>query len=79
MLETYLCDTLAACKPISMGGIVPEGTGRIPHIETRPCEPGKYMYYGWEDMPGFDRDFNDLRIILECPRPGVKKALRLVS
>ncbi|GGE40958.1 hypothetical protein GCM10007276_17950 [Agaricicola taiwanensis] len=69
VLETYLCDTEQECYPVSMGGPLPEGPNRVPHIETRPCEPGHFMYYGWEDTPESfgDSDFNDIRLIMACP------------
>lgn len=71
ILETVLCNNLAECKPVSQGGIIPEGTDRIPQRANKPCEPGKYMYYGWEDRPpglGWtDRDYDDIRLIVECP------------
>ncbi len=25
------------------------------------------MYYGYEDRPGGDRDYDDIRIIISCP------------
>lgn len=71
ILETVLCNNLAECKPVSQGGIIPEGTDRIPQRASKPCETGKYMYYGWEDRPpglGWtDRDYDDIRVIVECP------------
>jgi Flp pilus assembly protein TadG len=85
ILETVLCDTRAQCRPQSQGGIIPEGRDRVPQQATRGCEPGKFMYYGWEDrppgMPGHqntggnwqhvawtDRDYDDIRIVIACPR-----------
>lgn len=82
ILETILCDTEAQCKPTNEGGIIPHRqTNRDPQRATQGCEPGKYMYYGWEDRPpGFsgqkrdwqdiawtDRDYDDIRIIIKCP------------
>jgi len=71
ILETVLCNTLAECRPVSQGGIIPEGKERIPQRASKPCETGKYMYYGWEDRPpglGWtDRDYDDIRVIVECP------------
>ncbi|WP_127143158.1 TadE/TadG family type IV pilus assembly protein [Pelagibacterium montanilacus] len=80
ILETVLCDTLEECRSGS-GGVVPSGTGRNPQRASGECEPGKYMYYGWEDRPpgqtgasgGWqdfawtDRDYDDIRVIIECP------------
>jgi len=71
ILETVLCNNLAECKPVSEGGIIPEGKERIPQQTSKSCETGKYMYYGWEDRPpglGWtDRDYDDIRVIVECP------------
>lgn len=71
MVETVLCGTYAECKPKSQGGIIPEGPGRTPEHATQACSNGKFLYYGWEDRPpggGWtDRDYNDIRIITECP------------
>lgn len=70
MLETVLCDNFQQCKPQKQGGIIPEGAGRTPQQNDKACAEGKYMYYGWEDRPpssGSDRDYNDIRIIIECP------------
>lgn len=82
VLETFLCDTYEECRPVSMGGTVPEGPDRLPNIEARPCEPGKFMYYGWEDTPEAfgDADFNDIRIVFECPeQSSAKRMVRLVK
>jgi hypothetical protein len=82
ILETKLCDTYEECKPVSQGGVIPEGRNRTPNRETRACEPGKFMYYGWEDRPPgmegpsdnwtqiawTDNDFDDIRVIMECPQ-----------
>lgn len=79
ILETVLCPSLAACKPKSQGGVIPEGKERTPQHATGVCEPGKYMYYGWEDRPPAkpgedlakfwtDRDYDDIRIIIACPK-----------
>ncbi|TRO95913.1 pilus assembly protein [Glycocaulis profundi] len=79
ILETVLCDTLEDCT--SHNGPIPTGANRDPVSDTVGCTPGKYMYYGWEDrppgMPGgtanwtqmgwTDRDYDDIRIIMECP------------
>jgi Flp pilus assembly protein TadG len=81
IMETMRCDTLAECKPKSKGGILPEGKNRTPHKETRPCEKDKFMYYGMEDRPYYkkgpppgidgwtDRDYDDIRLVVECPQP----------
>ena len=74
IVETVLCDTLEECKPKSRRGIgvIPHGKNRDPEISKEACEPGKYRYYGFEDRPpenggSSDRDYDDIRIIIECP------------
>jgi hypothetical protein len=81
VLETVLCDTKEECVPASQGGIIPEGRDREPQRANKPCEPGKYMYYGWEDRPPgmsgpsdhwtdiawTDRDYDDIRVVIGCP------------
>lgn len=69
MVETVVCNTLAECKPKTQGGIVPTGAGRTPAKNTTPCKTGNFIYHGFEDRPvGGDRDYNDIRIVLECPK-----------
>ena len=74
ILETYRCDTLDDCSPQG------EGVSHNPNHEDRPCVPGKYMYFGWEDRPTGDRDFNDIVFKLTCPTGDTVKygAARLV-
>jgi Flp pilus assembly protein TadG len=86
MLETVLCDTFEECKEQSLGGVIPAGKNRTAQLTTRACQPGKFMYYGWEDRPpGFgwtDKDYNDIRIIIECPVSGDasgKEVVRLIK
>jgi hypothetical protein len=85
ILETVLCADLDACRPSSEGGIIPEGKNRVAERANEACEPGKYMYYGWEDRPpgrGWtDRDFDDIRLIVGCPAIEYEgnKRLRLVG
>lgn len=71
ILETMRCDTLAECKPTSQGGVVPTGKMRNPNREDRPCVPGKFMYFGWEDRPpglGWtDQDYDDIVFVMRCP------------
>ncbi|SDH15470.1 TadE/TadG family type IV pilus assembly protein [Pelagibacterium luteolum] len=81
ILETVLCNSLAECRPASQGGVIPDQRPREPQRATGQCEPGKYMYYGWEDRPPgllgqsrnwqdiawTDRDYDDIRIIIKCP------------
>jgi len=71
-LETVLCDTLEECVRLDEGGILPNlETDRDPEIAEEVCEPGKYMYYAWEDRSkGYgwtDYDYNDIRMIIGCP------------
>jgi Flp pilus assembly protein TadG len=78
LVETILCPSKEQCTPVESGGPAntmiesSEGRGRTALMETRACEPGKYMYYGWEDRPppGGDKDYNDMRMVLRCPKSG---------
>lgn len=71
ILETYLCPNLNICKKKNVGGMLPYLKPHNPHRETQPCEPGKFMYYGWEDRPpgrgSSDMDYDDIQLIVECP------------
>lgn len=75
ILETVRCDTLDACNPWKAGSDVPRGKNRTPVREDRPCLPGKYMYFGWEDRPpglGWtDEDYDDITLIMKCPHEGM--------
>lgn len=69
MLETIICDSLKDCSSKSTGGIIPDRkTGRSPAVAKGSCEEGKYMYYGWEDRPGGDQDYDDIRLVVSCPK-----------
>jgi Flp pilus assembly protein TadG len=74
ILETVRCDTESACTPGRTGSIIPSGRNRTPLVSTVACEPGKFKYFGWEDRPpqlgGSDRDYDDIRILMKCPRQG---------
>jgi hypothetical protein len=84
MLETIRCDSLAECSDGTPESILPSGKNRTPQTETRGCEPGKYMYFGWEDRPPdqpgpnstwtdpswTDRSYDDIRIVMKCPDGG---------
>ncbi len=74
ILETVRCDTEAACTPGQKGSIIKTGRNRTPAVSTVACEPGKFKYFGWEDRPpqlgGSDRDYDDIRILMKCPRQG---------
>ncbi|HLS19247.1 MAG TPA: pilus assembly protein TadG-related protein [Paracoccaceae bacterium] len=85
ILETIRCDSIEECDPDHPDNILPQGTGREPRVETRPCMPGKFMYFGWEDRPDTgqkpnrnwtdpgwtDLDFDDIRILMKCPETGL--------
>jgi Putative Flp pilus-assembly TadE/G-like len=92
LLENVLCDTLAECKPDHQGGIIKTGTDRNPKREKKACSPGKFMYYGWEDRPAYstyrdgvdnwtDKDYDDIRVIVECPSTTVTvgKKIQLIK
>jgi hypothetical protein len=59
MMETFVCDSQAACTPGGSGSIIPSQTtapwnmpkNRNPTQSSIRCEPGKFMYIGWEDRP----------------------------
>jgi hypothetical protein len=69
ILETILCNTRDECRPKSERGILPNNheTGRTPATAAGACAKGKFMYYGWEDRPVGDRDFDDIRLVVSCP------------
>lgn len=68
MLETILCDSEKECRTTDQGGILPtRRTNRNPATATGACAPGKLMYYGYEDRPGGDRDYDDIRLVISCP------------
>lgn len=70
ILETILCESEEKCVPKSAGGVIPDRTlWRSPQVAAESCKPGKFMYYGWEDRPGGDQDFDDIRLIISCPVP----------
>jgi Flp pilus assembly protein TadG len=86
ILETVRCDTRAQCTPGSGSSTIPTGRNRsnTRRRETRPCEPGKFMYFGFEDRPPnqagangswldpawTDTDYDDIRIVMKCPSSG---------
>lgn len=86
ILETVRCDSGAQCTPGSGQSIIPTGRNRANtrRRENRPCEPGKYMYFGFEDRPPgqsglnsnwlqpawTDTDYDDIRIVMKCPNSG---------
>lgn len=83
ILETVHCKTLWECTtPKHQGGKIPTGRDRTPERHTTACKPGEFLYFGWEDRPPpksngqaqggdswTDRDYDDIRIVLECPEP----------
>jgi Flp pilus assembly protein TadG len=86
VLETVLCDSLSACTPGGFGSQIPSGRNRAATRlrESEPCQPGKFMYFGFEDRPPgqsgradnwlwpawTDSDFDDIRIVMKCPNSG---------
>jgi Flp pilus assembly protein TadG len=86
ILETVRCDSQAACTPGSGSSIIPAGRNRqnTRRREDQPCEPGKFMYFGFEDRPPgqpgansnwlqpawTDTDYDDIRIVMRCPNSG---------
>ncbi len=72
LVESLVCDTFEKCVGKSKGGIIPEGKNRTPVVTDKTCPTGSYRYYGYEDRPpegpgGSDRDYDDIRIIIDCP------------
>lgn len=51
MMETVVCNTKDLCNPDKPGSIVPKGDNRTPTPATTKCEPGKFLYIGFEDRP----------------------------
>lgn len=86
IVETVLCDTAQQCTPGAPGTRIPSGRNRAAtrRLERQPCEPGKFMYFGFEDRPpglpgaaaGWldpawtDADYDDIRIYMRCPASG---------
>ncbi len=86
ILETMRCDSAEQCTPGSRSSTIPAGRNRqnSRRRETRPCEPGKFMYFGFEDRPPgragananwlqpawTDADYDDIRIVMRCPNSG---------
>lgn len=69
LLETVLCSSISVCKPGQSGiPYLPNAT-RKPKTHTGACPVGMFLYYGWEDRPNKDGtgDFDDIRIVIECP------------
>lgn len=52
MMETVVCSTQQQCTPGAAGNVIPSGKNRgQPQTSSTKCEPGKFMYMGWEDRP----------------------------
>jgi Flp pilus assembly protein TadG len=51
MMETVVCDTMDQCTPGRPGSIVATGRNRNPNPQNVACQPGKFMFMGWEDRP----------------------------
>jgi Flp pilus assembly protein TadG len=56
MMETVVCDTMDQCTPGKPGSIIPSGKSRSPNPQNNSCQPGKFMYMGWEDRPFLKRN-----------------------
>jgi Flp pilus assembly protein TadG len=86
VLETVLCDSIDQCTPGTIGSQIPRGRNRSTtrQRETQPCQPGRFMYFGFEDRPPdqagradswlwpawTDSDYDDIRIVMKCPNGG---------
>jgi Flp pilus assembly protein TadG len=86
ILETVLCDSLSKCTPGTIGSNIPTGRNRAATRQraAAPCQPGKFMYFGFEDRPPgqpgrsdnwlwpawTDSDYDDIRIVMKCPNSG---------
>ncbi len=86
VLETVLCDSLDKCTPGTFGSQIPTGRNRAATRQraAQPCQPGKFMYFGFEDRPPgqagradnwlwpawTDSDYDDIRIVMKCPNSG---------
>ena len=73
LVETKRCDSSDKCNPQKSNSDISTGPNRTASLETRPCGPGKFMYYGFEDRPpsgSSDRDYNDITVRLRCPASG---------
>jgi hypothetical protein len=51
IMETVVCSTKELCNPDTPGSIVPKGDNRTPTPASTKCEPGKFMFIGFEDRP----------------------------
>jgi Flp pilus assembly protein TadG len=51
MMETVVCDTMDQCTPGKPGSLITGGKNRSPNPQNASCQPGKFMYMGWEDRP----------------------------
>jgi hypothetical protein len=83
ILETAICANLTECKPKSQGGVLDQGKNRNPKAANKACKKGEFVYYGFEDRPpGFgwtDQDYDDIRLIMECPETTGTKKVSLVE
>lgn len=84
IVETVRCDTLDQCNTSRAGNFIPKGRNRNPVNAANACTPDKFMYFGWEDRPQnmdgkkgdwldpawTDKDFNDIVVVMRCPRSG---------
>jgi Flp pilus assembly protein TadG len=86
VLETVLCTSLDQCTPGTIGSAIPTGRNRAGTRQraAQPCQPGRFMYFGFEDRPPgqagrsdnwlwpawTDSDYDDIRIVMKCPNSG---------
>ncbi|GGK38710.1 hypothetical protein GCM10011322_27220 [Salinarimonas ramus] len=73
LIETIRCRTAEECDPDHPDSIVPGNAqrNRTPARNTEVCNPGEYMYFGWEDRPPYigqwtDQDYDDIRVVMRC-------------
>lgn len=82
ILETVTCANVNECKPQSQGDILEAGRDRTPKVSNKACKKGELVYYGFEDRPpgkgGTDRDYDDIRLIMECPETTGTKTVSLI-
>lgn len=85
ILERIRCDSQNCEQELADGTIPLNSKNRSPILDTRPCVPGKYVYFGWEDRPPSaqgqsghwtdpnwtDTDYDDIRMVLRCPSTGM--------
>lgn len=95
ILETYVCKDMNECqvKTKNGSGIIDAGKNRTPHQAGAACKKGEFTYYGFEDRPpqkkgvpnkdynqsATDQDYDDIRLIMECPETTGSRTVFLVQ